>query len=444
MSALERFVRRNYSARTRREGLPAKPGPSPLRLVEDDSSRSLIRGRPKEIMNKLLTPTISHFSFDGTGLPFSRKSPSPRTQSTESLHSNDSAGDDNWDKAALLNLSDSVRASIRHDESLGVDAGKLSAFLETIIRDEERKHPTMTFEIIEYARLDKLLEELLHFSGLMKAASHTVELPLRFRVDISHSKKLRVLWRHRFREQYAMIDQLRCAVMVKGGRLKEVSFTSAVAYDLGMWQTAATNNQVGADEGNQVFEPGHWWLNIVCAQRDGIVGAPLEKATSGRYGITALPLLTGREEQISRHITKYIREGGPKDMHIPLISQVGQQIRVLRGYRLKSVFAPQAGLRYDGLYIIRQYGTKMNEMTNIYRLELTLERVANQKAIEELGRIPKPSQLDDWKLYAKLEGDKIKLTEGDAKFFEWSVQREEERLDREDYKRDCEFRASFS
>jgi hypothetical protein len=86
----------------------------------------------------------------------------------------------------------------------------------------------------------------------------------------------------------------------------------------------------------------------------------------------------------------------------------------------------------------------MNEMTNIYRLELTLERVANQKAIEELGRIPKPSQLDDWKLYAKLEGDKIKLTEGDAKFFEWSVQREEERLDREDYKRDCEFRASFS
>lgn len=183
---------------------------------------------------------------------------SPAAQSTESLHSDDSAGDDNWDKVALLNLSDSVRASIRHDESLGVDAGKLSAFLETIIRDEERKHPTMTFEIIEYARLDKLLEELLHFSGLMKAASHTVELPLRFRVDIAHSKKLRVLWRHRFREQYAMIDQLRCAVMVKGGRLKEVSFTSAVAYDLGMWQTAATNNQVGADEGNQVFEPGQY------------------------------------------------------------------------------------------------------------------------------------------------------------------------------------------
>ncbi|ETS83649.1 hypothetical protein PFICI_05525 [Pestalotiopsis fici W106-1] len=369
----------------------------------------------------------------------------PAAQSTESLQSDDS-GDDVWDKAALLKLSDSVRASIRHDESLGPDASKLSAFLEAIIRDEERKHPTMNFETIEYARLDKLLEELLHFSGLMKAASHTVELPLRFRVDIAHSKKLRVLWRHRFREQYVMIDQLRCAVMVKGGRLKEVSFTSAVAYDLGMWQTAATSNLVGAIEGNQVFEPGHWWLNIVCAQRDGIVGAPLEKATSGRYGITALPLLTGREELISRraHVIKYIREGGPMDMHIPLISQVGQQIRVLRGYRLKSVFAPQAGVRYDGLYIIRQYGTKMNETTSIHRLELTLERVAHQKAMQDLERFPKPSQLDDWRLYEKLEGDKIKLIEGDAKFFEWTVQRETEKQDREDYKRDCEFRASFS
>lgn len=77
----------------------------------------------------------------------------------------------------------------------------------------------------------------------------------------------------------------------------------------------------------------------------------MEKATSGLYGITALPLLTGREELQSRNpnFVKYIREGGPLDMHIPLISKVGRQIRVLRGYRLKSVFAPQAGLRYDGL-----------------------------------------------------------------------------------------------
>lgn len=80
----------------------------------------------------------------------------------------------------------------------------------------------------------------------------------------------------------------------------------------------------------------------------------------------------------------------------------------------------------------------------MYRLELTLERVRDQKSPELLKKYPKPSQLDDWKLYEKLEGDKIKLTEGDGKYFEWSIQREEEKINREDYKRDREFRASFS
>ncbi|KAK9780607.1 putative YDG domain-containing protein [Seiridium cardinale] len=340
----------------------------------------------------------------------------------------DDSGEVVWDKSALLNMSDSVRAAIRHDECVGPDAGKLSTFLEAVLKDEERRHPTMGFETIEHARLDKLLEEVLQFAELMKAASHATELPLRFRVDVAHCKKLRVIWRHRFREQYMMIDQLRCAVMVKGGRLKEVSFTSAVTYNLGMWQTA-DSNLVGEVEGNQQFEAGHWWLNIVCAQRDGIVGCPLERATSGRYGITALPLLTGREELVRRdghHVVKYIREGRSQDMHIPLISQVGRHIRILRGYRLKSIFAPQAGVRYDGLYIIRQYGSKLDEMTDIYRLELTLERVRDQKSMELVERFPKPSQLDDWNLYEKLEGDKIKLTEGDAKYFEWSIQRQEE------------------
>ncbi|KAK9419238.1 hypothetical protein SUNI508_01215 [Seiridium unicorne] len=446
MSALERFARRNYSTRTRRDGFQGKARPAAIQILEDGRPRSSLFGRPKDIiMNQLLTPTIRHFSFDGTGLPFSRKSPSPRTQSTESLQSDDS-GEVGWDKSALLNMSDSVRAAIRHDECVGPDAGKLSTFLEAVLKDEERRHPTMGFEIIEHARLDKLLDEVLQFAELMKAASHATELPLRFRVDVAHCKKLRVIWRHRFREQYMMIDQLRCAVMVKGGRLKEVSFTSAVTYNLGMWQTA-DSNLVGEVEGNQQFEAGHWWLNIVCAQRDGIVGCPLERATSGRYGITALPLLTGREELVRRdghHVVKYIREGRSQDMHIPLISQVGRHIRILRGYRLKSIFAPQAGVRYDGLYIIRQYGSKLDEMTEIYRLELTLERVRDQKSMELVERLPKPSQLDDWNLYEKLEGDKIKLTEGDAKYCEWSIQRQEERLDREDYKRDREFRASFS
>ncbi|KAI1844055.1 hypothetical protein JX266_009728 [Neoarthrinium moseri] len=445
MSVLERFARTNHSVRSRREKFQQKARPAPIQITEDGPSRSLF-GRPRDIIvNQLLTPTIRHFSFDGGNLPFSRKSPSPRAQSTESLRSDDSE-ELGWDKTTLLTLSDSVRASLQHDRSLGPDSEKLSRFLETVLKDEERRHPTLDFETIEHARLDKLLNEILLFVETMKTTTFATDLPLRFRVDAAHCKKLQVIWRHRFREQYIMIDQLRCAVLVKGGRLKDVSFNCALTYDLGKWQTRETN-PVSEVEGNQQFEAGHWWLNIVCAQRDGIVACPSEQPTSGQYGITALPLLTGQEEIVQKNgmdLVKYIRKGRSSDMHIALISQVGQKIRILRGHKLKSIYAPRAGVRYDGLYTIRQYGTKLDMVTNTHRLELTLERVKDQKPMEVLNRVPKPSQLDDWKLYEKLEGDKIKLMEGDARYLEWNLQREEERIDREDWRRDREFRASFS
>lgn len=81
----------------------------------------------------------------------------------------------------------------------------------------------------------------------------------------------------------------------------------------------------------------------------------------------------------------------------------------------------------------------------MYRIELTLERVPDQKkSPEEIKRIPRPSQLDDWNLYEKLEGDKIKLLQGETSYLEWKLRRQEEKLDREDWRRARLFRASFS
>lgn len=99
----------------------------------------------------------------------------------------------------------------------------------------------------------------------------------------------------------------------------------------------------------QLLHRSSWWLNIGCAHRDGIVGAAYEKATKGRYGIAALALLTGKEEDLPDGKTLYIREGAAADMHNTLISQVGQKIRILRGFRLKGMCQPKAGIRYDGL-----------------------------------------------------------------------------------------------
>ncbi|KAI8625279.1 PUA-like domain-containing protein [Xylariaceae sp. FL1651] len=364
-------------------------------------------------------------------------------QSSESLTSNESVELD-WSHSTLLDLSDSIRAGLRRDNAVGPDAEKLSSFLEAVLRDEERKHPTLDFETIEYARLDKLLAELLLFADVIKTTGSTPELPLRFRVDVSHAKSLRRIWRRRFREQFFMMDQHRCAVLVEGGRLKDVSFNSSLEYDLGKWQTKKVSGPVSEVEGNLQFEPGHWWLNITCAERDGIVTSSLETPTKGRYGIAALPLLTGSEELIRHNTVKYVREGRSSDMHIALISQVGRQIRILRGYKLKSIFAPEAGLRYDGLYTIKQYGSKLDNKSNTYRLELTLERITDQRPFEDVHKIPKPSQLDDWTLYEKLEGDKVRLLQGETCYLEWKLKGQEEKIDREEWRRARLFRASFS
>lgn len=93
-----------------------------------------------------------------------------------------------------------------------------------------------------------------------------------------------------------------------------------------------------------------WWLNLACAHRDGIVDSNREKPTKGKYGVAALPLLTGQEDiDYDDGAIRYVRQGRIADIHVSLISQVGATFRILRGYHLRSPFAPKAGIRYDGL-----------------------------------------------------------------------------------------------
>lgn len=95
-------------------------------------------------------------------------------------------------------------------------------------------------------------------------------------------------------------------------------------------------------------------------------------------------------------------------------------------------------------YTLKQYGTKLDLSTNTHRLELTLERGADQVPIEVLLGVPRPAQMDDWKLFEKHEGDRIKLTQGEASYLDWKLGREEEKMDRDEWKRSRLFRASFA
>ncbi|KND95310.1 hypothetical protein TOPH_00584 [Tolypocladium ophioglossoides CBS 100239] len=178
---------------------------------------------------------------------------------------------------------------------------------------------------------------------------------------------------------------------------------------------------------------------MACANRDGVVGSVSEKPTKALYGVTTVPLLSGREDVCSPPETvKYMREGQLSDMHLSLISQVGTHIRILRGYCLKSPLAPKAGIRYDGLYIIRQYGQKLCQNSGVHRVVLTIERVPGQRSLQEIAMIPRPSQLDDWQLFEKYEGEMIRQRRGDPGFLDWKMAKAEERIDLEQWRRALE------
>lgn len=96
-------------------------------------------------------------------------------------------------------------------------------------------------------------------------------------------------------------------------------------------------------------------------------------------------------------------------------------------------------------FTIKQYGSKLDEKTGVYRLELLLERVAGQKKpLDEVRKVPRPSQLDDWNSFTKLEGDRIKVLHGEATYLWWVIKLHEEKADREEWKRTQLFKASYA
>ena len=63
--------------------------------------------------------------------------------------------------------------------------------------------------------------------------------------------------------------------------------------------------------------------------------------------------------------------------------------------------------------------------------------------MDEILHIPRPSQVDDWRLYEKLERERIKQTEGDARLTGWIVRRDKERIERGHWRRSRAFKSEM-
>lgn len=89
---------------------------------------------------------------------------------------------------------------------------------------------------------------------------------------------------------------------------------------------------------------------MYCCVRDGVVKSATEVVTLGRYGVTAMTMTEGVEVDGKQpDEVVFTIEGPSKKMPFALLT-TKQAIRVIRGSRLKSPYAPEVGVRYDGLY----------------------------------------------------------------------------------------------
>lgn len=93
-------------------------------------------------------------------------------------------------------------------------------------------------------------------------------------------------------------------------------------------------------------------------------------------------------------------------------------------------------------WTLTKYRHKLDTSSNVYTLEIHLEPVQDLRMTDDLMQIPKPAELDDWRLYQKLEVEKIKHEKGEATAIDWGIWNTTDSLEREEAKRVRTFRAS--
>ncbi|KAL6867938.1 hypothetical protein J3F83DRAFT_761322 [Trichoderma novae-zelandiae] len=87
---------------------------------------------------------------------------------------------------------------------------------------------------------------------------------------------------------------------------------------------------------------------------------------------------------------------------------------------------------------------KQNPQTRLHRIIVTLERIPDQPNMTGLAKIPLPSQMDDWLLYEKFEGEMIRQHRGEQSFLDWKLMKAQERMEQRQWRRALDVGAALT
>lgn len=341
----------------------------------------------------------------------------------------------------MLGFSNSVRKCIATTGTFGHEVERLDTWLNTMLMETREGPHRLEFNLIKYAHLDKLVDNIVEFKSVPPS------LPFEQLKMIEMASDLLRYWRHRFGDDYFQLDRMRQKT-VMDELLRGLTFEGPTEDTPSGWSMMEDKSLTEA-EAEQAFREGQWWVNMAAAQRDGVVGHQLERPTKGRFGYTAIPLLTGREDNIGPDKVLYVREEkqtrkAPSLGDVPMLSLLGAKVRLLRGMELQSPYAPTAGIRYDGIWTVSQYGHRLVEGTTprMRRLTLTLERYQPEKTMAELTTIPTVATVDYYRLYENIETILHARSATAYAYLDWHTRKAKVKLAREQWQRLRTFRES--
>lgn len=189
----------------------------------------------------------------------------PRLTTTSSLHSQGTdidqwMDDEGWNQRKLLGLSDTIRATLEGGKKLSLtELEDLNFVLDMMVVDEVDAAHKVTFEVIQNARLDKLLVDMIKAYEQVTTSVYLHETGLGPEIETASS--LQRYWQSRFKAEYFAIDQYRFERLVTG-RLHDVSFSAVASDGLGVWvpKVAIECSEV---EGNMRFVPGEYVVRLL-------------------------------------------------------------------------------------------------------------------------------------------------------------------------------------